>query len=258
MSRTRWRSSLAAARQSTSAGRSAMARGSSATGRRGAGSSAARWRGPSSGCSWPFPSLASRRRHRGHSATPGRRFRRPPASPSARSSVTALQACGALRFGTFTLTSGKTSSYYIDIKRAVTRPELLRMIADAMAPYARSVDRIAGVELGAVPIAAAVSLASGKPCLMVRKAAKEHGTKEDFEGELNRGDRVLFVEDVVTTGGTLRSAIDRLRAHGARIEDVVAVVDREEGGEKTLSEIGVRLHALLHATDLPAAMCSSP
>jgi len=167
--------------------------------------------------------------------------------------VAALQACGALRFGTFTLTSGKTSSYYVDIKRAVTRPELLRMIGAAMAPYARRADRIAGVELGAVPIAAAVSLASRKPFLMVRKAAKEHGTKEDFEGELNRGDRVLFVEDVVTTGGTLRIAIDRLRAHGARIEDVVAVVDREEGGEKVLSEIGVRLHALLHATDLLAS-----
>src|SRR2546429_1751559 len=164
--------------------------------------------------------------------------------------VTALQACGALRFGTFTLTSAKTSSYYVDIKRAVTRPELLRMIADAMAPYARSVDRIAGVELGAVPIAAAVSLASGKPFLMVRKASKEHGTRKEFEGELNRGDRVLFVEDVVTTGGTLRGAIERLRGHGAVIEDCVCVVDREEGGKLLLAEISVRLHALLSAEDL--------
>src|SRR3989454_5458012 len=164
--------------------------------------------------------------------------------------VAALQACGALRFGTFTLTSGKTSSYYIDIKRAVTRPELLRMIADAMAPYARSVDRIAGVELGAVPIAAAVSLASGKPFLMVRKASKEHGTKKEFEGDLNRGDRVLFVEDVVTTGGTLRRAIERLRGHGAVIEDCVCVVDREEGGKLLLAEISVRLHALVSSKDL--------
>ena len=167
--------------------------------------------------------------------------------------VTALKGAGALQFGTFTLASGRSSPYYVDIKRAVTRPELLRTIADGMAPFAQDTDRIAGVELGAVPIAAAVSLASGKPYIMVRKASKEHGTKKEFEGELNRGDRVLFVEDVVTTGGTLRSAIDRLRAHGARVEDVVAVVDREEGGEKTLSEIGVRLHALLHATDLLAS-----
>lgn len=166
--------------------------------------------------------------------------------------VAALKACGALRLGTFTLASGKTSSYYVDIKRAVTRPDLLRTIADAMAPFARTADRIAGVELGAIPVAAAVSLASDKPFVMVRKALKEHGTKQDFEGELNRGDKALFVEDVVTTGGTLRGAIERLRGHGAVIEDCVCVVDREEGGRMLLAEIGVRLHALLAARDLLA------
>ena len=164
--------------------------------------------------------------------------------------VTALKAAGALQFGTFTLASGRTSPYYVDIKRAVTRPDLLRMIGDGMAPFARDADRIAGVELGAVPIAAAVSLASGKPYVMVRKASKEHGTKHEFEGELSRGDRVLFVEDVVTTGGTLRGAIERLRGHGAVIEDCVCVVDREEGGKLLLAEISVRLHALLSAKDL--------
>jgi orotate phosphoribosyltransferase len=164
--------------------------------------------------------------------------------------IASLKEAGALQFGTFTLASGRTSSYYVDIKRAVTRPDLLRMIAEGMAPFARDADRIAGVELGAVPIAAAVSLASGKPYLMVRKASKEHGTKHEFEGELNRGDRVLFVEDVVTTGGTLRAAIERLRGHGGVIDDCVCVVDREEGGKMLLAEISVRLHALLSAKDL--------
>lgn len=163
-----------------------------------------------------------------------------------------LRACGALAFGTFTLASGRPSSYYVDIKKAVTRPELLRTIAEAMAAYADQADRIAGVELGAVPIAAATSLACGKPYLMIRKATKEHGTKREYEGELAKGDRVLFVEDVVTTGGTLRGAIERLRAHGAVVEDVVAVVDREEGGKMLLAEIAVRLHALLNAKDLLA------
>ena len=163
-----------------------------------------------------------------------------------------LKACGALQFGSFTLASGKTSSYYIDIKKAVTRPELLREIGEAMAPYAVKADRIAGVELGAVPIAAAVSLASNKPYLMVRKATKEHGTKREFEGELAKGDCVLFVEDVITTGGTLRGAIERLRAQGAVVEDVVAVVDREEGGKMVLAEITVRLHALVTGKDLLA------
>lgn len=165
-----------------------------------------------------------------------------------------LKACGALQFGTFTLASGKTSSYYIDIKKAVTRPDLLRAIGQAMAPFAAKADRIAGVELGAVPIAAAVSLASDKPYLMVRKATKEHGTKKEFEGELAKGDRILFVEDVITTGGTLRGAIERMRSQGALVDDVVAVVDREEGGKMALAEITVRLHALVTAKDLLAAV----
>jgi len=164
--------------------------------------------------------------------------------------IAALKAAGALQFGTFTLASGRTSPYYVDIKKAVTRPDLLRTIAEGMAPYARDVDRIAGVELGAVPIAAAIGLVSGKPYVMVRKSAKEHGTKHEFEGDLNRGDRVLFVEDVVTTGGTLRAAIERMRGQGALIEDCVCVVDREEGGRMLLAEITVRLHALLSAKDL--------
>lgn len=164
-----------------------------------------------------------------------------------------LKACGALQFGSFTLASGKTSSYYVDIKKAITRPELLRTIGEAMAPFAAKADRIAGVELGAVPIAAAVSLVSNKPYLMVRKATKEHGTKKEFEGELAKGDRVLFVEDVITTGGTLRGAIERMRAQGGVVDDVVAVVDREEGGKMILAEITVRLHALVTAKDLLAS-----
>src|SRR5207245_5489083 len=103
--------------------------------------------------------------------------------------VAALKASGAPECGTFTVAAGNTSSYYVDIKKAITRPDLLRTIAKAIAPYARGASRIAGVELGAVPIAAAVSLASDKPYVIVRKAAKEHGTRHDFEGDLNRGDR---------------------------------------------------------------------
>jgi len=164
--------------------------------------------------------------------------------------IEGLKASGALQFGTFTLASGRTSTYYIDIKRAITRPDLLRMIGEAVAAYAANADRIAGVELGAVPIAAAASLASGKPYIMVRKASKEHGTRKEFEGELSKGDRVLFVEDVITSGGTLRGAIERLRHHGAMIDDIVAVVDREEGGKIALAEISVRLHALVSAKDL--------
>lgn len=163
-----------------------------------------------------------------------------------------LQACGAIKFGKFTLASGKQSDYYVDVKKAATRPDLLREIALRMAPHVKGYSRVAGVELGAVPIAAAVALETGLPFLIVRKAAKEHGTKRTFEGELWAGDRVVFVEDVVTTGGTLRKAIEGLRTEGAIVDRAVAVVDREEGGAEALASAGVEFLALLRARDLRA------
>jgi len=165
--------------------------------------------------------------------------------------VAALKACGAVRFGTFTLASGRTSDYYVDIKQA-TRPDLLWEIARRMAPHVKGYDRVAGVELGAVPIAAAVSLETGVPFLIVRKEPKGHGTKRIYEGELHAGDRVVFVEDVVTTGGTLRMAIERLRAEGAVVDRAVAVVDREEGGGDALAAANVEFIPLLRATVLRA------
>jgi orotate phosphoribosyltransferase len=164
-----------------------------------------------------------------------------------------LKASGALTFGDFTLASGKQSPYYVDIKRAITRPDVLRSIARAMAPLVRTADRIAGVELGAVPIAAAVAMETGKPYIIVRKERKEHGTSKDFEGDLKTGETVVFVEDVVTTGGTLAKAIERLRGHGATVTEAIAIVDREEGGREALASIRVTLRALLTADELLAA-----
>jgi len=161
-----------------------------------------------------------------------------------------LKTTGALRFGEFKLASGKTSPYYVDIKKAVTKPEVLRAIGRGIAKYAHRADRIAGVELGAVPIAAVVALETGKPFVMVRKERKDHGTSKDYEGDLVAGDRLLFVEDVVTTGGTLLKAVERMRAAGADVTEAVAVVDREEGGKEALAAIGVTLRALVTSEEL--------
>jgi orotate phosphoribosyltransferase len=167
--------------------------------------------------------------------------------------VNALRKCGALKYGDFILTSGKRSGYYVDIKAAVTRPDMLRIIGRGMAPHASGYARIAGVELGAVPIAVAVSLETDLPYIMVRKEKKEHGTQKPFEGEMVKGEKILFVEDVVTTGGTLMKAILDLRERGASIDKVVCVVDRQEGGQESLSGIGVSLYSLLTGKDLLAA-----
>jgi orotate phosphoribosyltransferase len=165
----------------------------------------------------------------------------------------ALVGCGALMYGEFTLASGKKSKYYIDIKKASTDPEVLAIIADEMALLLRGrprPDRIAGVVLGSVPLAVALSLRTGIPFVMVRKEKKDHGTSKLIEGSIEKGMRVLVVEDVVTSAGSAVYAIDTLRAEGAVVEEVLAVVDREEGGRQALEAKDVQLRALVTATEV--------
>ncbi len=164
--------------------------------------------------------------------------------------VDALRSCGALRYGEFTLASGKKSHYYVDIKRAVTRPEVLKLIVRSMAPHVSGHARIAGVELGAVPIAVALSLETSIPYVMIRKQARTHGTERALEGEINPGERVLLVEDVTTTGGSVKRAVLILRDAGAFVERVLCVVDRGEGAGAKLQEVGVDLLPLLRSEEL--------
>ena len=146
----------------------------------------------------------------------------------------ALKDCGALQFGEFTLASGAKSDYYIDIKKASTNPEVLRLIARLMAEKMRAegiaADRIAGVVLGSVPLATALALETGIPYVMIRKEKKDHGTGKLIEGDLNPGDRVLVV--------------------GAVVEHVISVIDREGGGAENLAEAGVDFRPLVRASEL--------
>ena len=166
----------------------------------------------------------------------------------------ALKDCGALQFGDFTLASGAKSKYYIDIKRASTDPKVLKLIAEGMAAKLKElglkVDRIAGIVLGSVPLAAALSLETGIPYVMVRKEKKDHGTGKLIEGVLNKGDKVLVVEDVITSAGSSVNGIATLREEGAVVSDVFSVIDREAGGPEALAEIGVKLSPLVKASDL--------
>lgn len=164
----------------------------------------------------------------------------------------ALIACGAVRFGEFTLASGAKSDYYVDIKRASTDPHVLRLIGDGLAAKLEGAHRIAGMELGAVPIAAAASLASGIPFLMVRKKAKEYGTASRIEGPYERDEEIAVVEDVTTSGGSSIEAVNVLREAGLRVTRVITVVDREAGATKRFADIGVELHALVTASELLA------
>jgi len=166
----------------------------------------------------------------------------------------ALEECGALQFGSFTLASGAKSDYYIDIKKASTNPKVLYLISQLMAERieasGKRYDRIAGVVLGSVPLAAALSLATGIPYVMVRKEKKDHGTSKLIEGEMNKGDNVLVVEDVITSAGSSIAAIGTLRGAGATVNDIISVIDRESGGANSLKEIGVTMTSLIKASDL--------
>jgi len=145
---------------------------------------------------------------------------------------------GAILFGHFVLTSGRESDYYINVKKLSTNPKALRLIAKLMAAEAEGAgiefDRVAGPELGAVPIATAVALETEKPLVIVRKKPKGHGTGSQIEGEVKPGERVLLVEDVTTTGGSVLRAAEVLEREGARIAAIMVVVDREEGAAERI------------------------
>lgn len=156
---------------------------------------------------------------------------------------------GALKFGDFTLSSGKKSRVYVDVKLASTYPDILEMIASRIAEIAAGMDfdRIACVELGGVPIAVAASLKLEKPLIIFRKEKKDYGTGGDRIGELREGEKVLIVEDVVTTGKSAISAARRVEESGGVVEAIIAVVDREESDIEVLSLL--RLSDLLEAYD---------
>ena len=156
--------------------------------------------------------------------------------------------------GDFLLRSGKRSRYYLDKYRFETRPEVLAPLGEALAEAVREhepdADRLAGPELGAVALAAATSLESGLPFLIVRKAAKEYGTAQQLEGVYEEGECVCLIEDVVTSGGAAIEAVEALRNAGLRVSNAICVVDREEGGVDELARHAVRLRALFRASEL--------
>ncbi len=165
-----------------------------------------------------------------------------------------LRESDALRYGSFKLASGATSSYYVDIKMASTDPKVLREMARALAGKmidgGIECDRLAGVVLGAVPLVVALSLEREIPYLMIRRQGKSHGVGNVIEGPLMTGERVVVVEDVVTSARSVADAVETLRGEGASVTDVLAVVDRESGGTELLASMGISFHPLMTASDL--------
>jgi orotate phosphoribosyltransferase len=161
-----------------------------------------------------------------------------------------LKECKAIEFGRFVLTSGAISNYYIDIKKASTKPDVLKKIAIAMNEYAKGYDLLAGMELGAVPLVVALSLESKIPYVIIRKEKRDHGTGKSIEGEDVKNKRVLILEDVTTSGGSVIKTIQILREHNAKVDEVIVVVDRESGAAEKLSKMDVNFISLLSVSDI--------
>lgn len=153
--------------------------------------------------------------------------------------------------GDFLLRSGQRSSEYFDKYQMESRPHLLKAVAEQLAPkIPKETQLLAGLEMGGIPIATALSLTTNLPMVMVRKEAKTYGTCRLAEGPDIRGKNLLVVEDVITTGGQVVKSVSELRAQGAHIDSVVCVIDRSEGRLEKLQEAGLQLHALFTSAQL--------
>jgi orotate phosphoribosyltransferase len=162
----------------------------------------------------------------------------------------------AIKFGVFKLSSGKASPYYIDLRVIPSFPDAFREICDFYVEFItnqiglKDFDRIAGVPIAGIPFASQIAYNLKKPFLYVRKGVKLHGRERRVEGVLVSGDRVLLVDDLVTTGLTLKKAVEAVRAEGGVVTDAVAFLDREEGGQHLLGKIGIKLNALLKVGEI--------
>ena len=164
----------------------------------------------------------------------------------------ALLDAGCVQFGEFTLKSGLKSPIYIDLRRLVGFPSLLRSVGSAYLVILRGLqfDRLAAVPYAAIPIATAISLEGGFAMIYPRKEAKDYGTKAEIEGIYASGETVVLIDDLATTGGSKFEAIDRLKAAGLRVRDVVVLIDRQSGARESLERAGFEFHAVVTISEL--------
>jgi orotate phosphoribosyltransferase len=153
--------------------------------------------------------------------------------------------------GQFKLRSGKISSFYWDKYRFESDPILLSAVVDELQKFLpASFDKLAGLELGGIPLATGLSLKTGKPCIYVRKTAKTYGTCNLVEGGFQKGETAVVVEDVITVAGQVCTSVKQMRELGLIVKNVVCVIDRQQGGRKNLKEIGCSLASVFTLEEL--------
>lgn len=156
-----------------------------------------------------------------------------------------LWKSGCLDFGEFTLTSGKTSPYYVDLRLLPSYPEPFDQATDLVSELVKSMDQnfdsICAVPTGGLPLGTLLSYKLGKALIYVRKEGKSHGEGRKIEGEMEKGDEILVVDDIITTGGSVLDVIESIRGAGGMVDQVVVLVDRTEGAVRNLEKEGVEL-----------------
>jgi len=162
----------------------------------------------------------------------------------------------AIKFGVYLLSSGKASPYYVDLRVIPSFPDAFKEICDFYANTIteqiglKTFDRIAGIPLAGIPFASQIAYNLKKPFLYVRKDIKQHGRERRVEGILVSGERVLLLDDLLTTGLTLQKAVDSVRAEGGIVTETVVFLDREEGGKQLLEKNGLKVHSLLEISEI--------
>ncbi len=167
-----------------------------------------------------------------------------------------LNRVGALKFGSFKLTSGKISPYYLDLRIIPSFPDAFKKICDIYMDLIRSeigedaFDRIAGIPTAGISFGSIAAYKLEKAFVYVRTSEREHGRGRRVEGILLPGDRVLLIDDLITKGGSILKAAEAVRAEGGLVSDVVVLLNRQENGEKSLENDGIKLHYVLTISEL--------
>jgi len=168
---------------------------------------------------------------------------------------------GALRFGTFKLSSGSLSPYYINLRIVPSFPHAYQKVEEIFTEMAKNdvglqnFKRVAGIPTAGVPFASILAYNLSKPFIYVRTEQKTHGEERRVEGILHPGDKVLIVDDLITKGTNLLSAIDAINIEGGIVSDVLVLIDREEGGSKALNKLHVKLHYLMRISEVAKTLC---